>query len=325
MASASSTYSAGYPVSAVNNNERTGAGWAYGGGWNDATSGVFPDWVQINFNGSKTIDRVVVYTLQDNYSNPIEPTDTSTFSIYGLTDFTVQGWNGSAWVVLGIVTGNNLVKRTVTFTPFTTDRIRLNITGARSTWSTLVELEAWDVAAPAIPATTTSLTTSATPATAGTSVRFTATVTGSNPTGSVAFTDGNATIPGCSAVALTGNGNSPTATCSTSSLIAGVHSIIGSYSGDAANAASASTPLAQTITAGAGSSNVALASAGAVASASSTYTRRLPGYRRQQQRAHRRWLGLLAAAGTTPPPACSPIGSRSTSMAARPSIASLPT
>ena len=145
VASASSTYSAGYPVTAVNNNERTGAGWANGGGWNDATSGVFPDWVQINFNGSKTIDRVVVYTMQDNYSNPIEPTDTLTFTIYGITDFTVQGWNGSAWVMLGTVTGNNLVKRTVTFAAFTTDRIRVNITAARSTWSTLVELEAWGI------------------------------------------------------------------------------------------------------------------------------------------------------------------------------------
>ena len=30
----------------------------------------YPDWVQINFNGSKSIDRVVVYTLQDNYAEP---------------------------------------------------------------------------------------------------------------------------------------------------------------------------------------------------------------------------------------------------------------
>jgi hypothetical protein len=28
------------------------------------------------------------------------------------------------------VTGNNLVKRTVNFTPYTTDRIRINITNA---------------------------------------------------------------------------------------------------------------------------------------------------------------------------------------------------
>ena len=53
-----------------------------------------------------------------------------TFSLYGIIDFTVQGWNGSAWVTLATVTGNNLVKRTVTFTAFTTDRIRVNVTNA---------------------------------------------------------------------------------------------------------------------------------------------------------------------------------------------------
>jgi hypothetical protein len=54
-------------VSAINNNERTGANWGNGGGWADGTPGTFPDSVQIAFNGSKTIDRVVLYTLQDNY------------------------------------------------------------------------------------------------------------------------------------------------------------------------------------------------------------------------------------------------------------------
>ena len=58
MALASSTYSAGYPVSAVNDNQRSGAGWGGGGGWKDATSGAFPDWVQISFNGTKSIDRL---------------------------------------------------------------------------------------------------------------------------------------------------------------------------------------------------------------------------------------------------------------------------
>ena len=63
-----------YPVSAINNNERAGTGWNNGGGWADGTPGTFPDWVQITFNGSKTIDRVVVYSLQDNYTQPVEPT-----------------------------------------------------------------------------------------------------------------------------------------------------------------------------------------------------------------------------------------------------------
>ncbi len=103
----------------------------------------FPDWVQINFSGSKTIDHVVVYTVQDNYTSPIEPTDVLTFTKYGVVDFTVQGWNGSAWVTLGTVTGNNLVKRTVNFAAYTTDRIRINITNALANYSRLTEVEAW--------------------------------------------------------------------------------------------------------------------------------------------------------------------------------------
>src|SRR6185295_2605575 len=76
-ASASSTYAPAYPVSAINNNERAGTGWGNGGGSADGTPGTFPDWVQITFNGSKTIDRVVVYSLPDNYSQPVEPTDST--------------------------------------------------------------------------------------------------------------------------------------------------------------------------------------------------------------------------------------------------------
>src|SRR5262249_55062106 len=108
-ASASSSYSAGYPASAINDNQRAGVNPGNGGYWNDATSNVFPDWVQIAFNGAKTINRVVVYSLQDNYLNPVEPTDTQTFSLYGITSFTVQGWDGANWVTLTTVTGNSLV------------------------------------------------------------------------------------------------------------------------------------------------------------------------------------------------------------------------
>ncbi|RFC40423.1 MAG: hypothetical protein DID89_2727546978 [Candidatus Nitrotoga sp. CP45] len=80
VASASSSTSSDYPVSAVNNNQRTGTPWGTGG-WRDATFNAYPDWVQINFSGTKTVDRVVVYTLQDNYTNPIEPTDTLTLAL----------------------------------------------------------------------------------------------------------------------------------------------------------------------------------------------------------------------------------------------------
>src|SRR5207249_2756539 len=96
-------------------------------------------------------------------------------------------------------------------------------------------------------ATTTTLTSSANPSTVGSNVTFTATVTGTNPTGSVNFKDGGTSIAGCSAVALAGSGNSRTAACTTNTLTAGVHSIVATYSGDAANATSSSTALAQTV------------------------------------------------------------------------------
>jgi hypothetical protein len=141
VATASSTSSAYYPAGAVNNNDRKGAG--SGGRWKDATSNAFPDWVQIAFNGSKTIDRVVVYSVQDNFNAPVEPTDTMTFSKYGIKGFQVQGWNGSAWVTLATVSNSNLVKRAVTFTAYTTSKIRISTTAAGDGYSRIVEIEAW--------------------------------------------------------------------------------------------------------------------------------------------------------------------------------------
>ncbi|TMH63374.1 MAG: hypothetical protein E6H55_06095, partial [Betaproteobacteria bacterium] len=65
--------------------------------------------------------------------------------------------------------------------------------------------------------TTTTLVSSANPAPVGANVTFTATVTGNAPTGNIAFTDAGSSIGGCAAVALSGSGNTKTASCSTSS------------------------------------------------------------------------------------------------------------
>ena len=250
VASASSTYGAGFPVAAINNNQRTGIGWGNGGGWNDATGGTFPDWVQVNFSGPATIDRVVVYTLQDNYGNPVEPSDTLTFAAYGVRDFYVQGLSGSNWIALGApVAGNNLVKRTVSFAAVTVSAIRITITNALNSYSRITEVEAWGAAAQSLPSTTTTLASSTNPAIAGASVTFTATVSGTNPSGSVNFTDGGTTLGTCGAVALAGSGNSRSATCSTNGLAVGTHNLVANYGGDSANAASSSTTLSQVITA----------------------------------------------------------------------------
>jgi len=142
-ASASSIYSDSFPASGAIDDNRTGSPWAGGDAWNDGTPNEHPDALQVLFNSMKTIDRVVIYTAQDDAFNPVEPTDTMTFSMHGIQDFTVEAWTGSAWVLLGAVTGNNLVKRTITFPPVAIDRIYVNVTRSADAYTYIAEVEAW--------------------------------------------------------------------------------------------------------------------------------------------------------------------------------------
>jgi hypothetical protein len=93
--------------------------------------------------------------------------------------------------------------------------------------------------------TTTALASSANPAALGAIVTLTATISGAAPTGTVNFKDSGTTIAGCAAVPLA----TGTAACSTSALIAGVHSIVAAFGGDAANAPSTSSALSQVVNA----------------------------------------------------------------------------
>jgi subtilase family serine protease len=92
--------------------------------------------------------------------------------------------------------------------------------------------------------TTTTLTSSLNPAGSGVAVTFTATVTGSNsPSGTVTFNDSSTAI--CRDVAL----SSGVASCQTTTLAVGGHSITAAYSGDSKNLKSTSAVLIETITA----------------------------------------------------------------------------
>ncbi|WP_342616812.1 Ig-like domain repeat protein [Rhodoferax sp. GW822-FHT02A01] len=85
-----------------------------------------------------------------------------------------------------------------------------------------------------------SLVSSLSPAATGASVTFSATVTGSSPSGNVTFSDGATTLGSGSLV-------SGVATFSSNSLAVGSHSITAAYAGDTNNAASTSSALSQTI------------------------------------------------------------------------------
>ena len=110
--------------------------------WHD---GAVPDWLQVDFAGARTISEIDVFSMQDNYTAPAEPTLGMPFTLYGLTDFQVQSWDGTQWVTVpgGSLTGNTQVWRQVLFAPLTTTRIRVNVTGAAMNFSRIVEIEAY--------------------------------------------------------------------------------------------------------------------------------------------------------------------------------------
>ncbi len=145
-ASADSTYtSRNYsPVGAIDG-DRKGINWENGGGWNDNTRDAWPDVLTVNFNGNKSISEIRVYTVQDNFSNPQEPTPAMTAGLYGLLDFDVQYWDGLQWVTVpgGAIRGNDKVMRTITFPDLSTTQIRINVLNARAHFSRITEVEAY--------------------------------------------------------------------------------------------------------------------------------------------------------------------------------------
>jgi YD repeat-containing protein len=145
-ATASSVYPEGnYAAASTINGDRKGLNWGAGGGWNDATVDDLPDWLQVDFNGAKSINEIDVFTLQDNYANPSEPTEAMTFNQWGLTYYEVQYWTGTAWATVpgGSVVGNIKVWRKFTFPALTTQKIRVLASGGANSYSRLTEVEAY--------------------------------------------------------------------------------------------------------------------------------------------------------------------------------------
>ena len=140
-ASASSTFST-FSASYANNGDRFGKGVVDGIGiWTGNNS--LPAWLEIDFSSSKTISEIDVYTVQDDYSNPTYVTESTTFSLYGITNFSIQYWDGASWQTIQTVTGNNKVWKKFTFSPITTSKIRCYITATTDGYPRIVEMEAW--------------------------------------------------------------------------------------------------------------------------------------------------------------------------------------
>ena len=150
IATASSAYSYYHPAAAVNDGILNSKRLSFGGVWADGTYAQYPDWVRVDFNSVRTINRIDVITRPDDFAGT-EPTPDTTFALYGITEFDVQYWTGSVWATVpgGSVTGNNLVWRTFSFPAVTTDRIRVLVNGAGAYGiSFIAEIQAWSALPP---------------------------------------------------------------------------------------------------------------------------------------------------------------------------------
>ncbi len=133
--SASSTH-AGFPVTTLNDGDASTAAWCAGQtghGWNDATSGVFPDDVTATFPVAVQVGRVVIDTLS-----------LSTCPYGGLSDVDVQAEVGGTWSTVASVRGNTAARIEVTFPAVSADALRLHILDSTThDYSRLVEVEAY--------------------------------------------------------------------------------------------------------------------------------------------------------------------------------------
>ena len=144
VASASASFNANYGPSGTNNGDRRGLNWGNGGGWNSPLG--LPQWLEVDFNNTYALNEIDVFTVQDDYTSPSEPTLNMTFTLFGATGFQVQYWNGTQWTDIpsGNVTGNNRVWRQFALSPtINTNKIRILINASRDNYARLVEVEAW--------------------------------------------------------------------------------------------------------------------------------------------------------------------------------------
>lgn len=102
-ASASSVESSFYSAAAVNDGNSSTESWS---GW---AAVEFPAWVELDFGTERTFTRVDVFTKK----------------YYEQKGYTLQYWDGGAWVDIATVSGNTFDHRAHVFAPVTTDRLRV--------------------------------------------------------------------------------------------------------------------------------------------------------------------------------------------------------
>ena len=151
----------------------------------------------------------------------------------GISASGIASWNGSAWSALGGGVAG-------TVNAFAMSGGRLYVGGDFIKAGGKSSLYAAYISMTMTADSTTTVSSGLNPSTYGASVTFTATVSPSDATGTVTFKDGATTLG-------TGTLSGGTATYSTSDLSVSSHTITAEYAGDSGYAASAASPLTQTV------------------------------------------------------------------------------
>ncbi|TDU90368.1 F5/8 type C domain-containing protein [Kribbella voronezhensis] len=135
--SASSEHLPVYPACGAVDGDRDSEHWAKTTGWNDATKGAFPDWLQVTFDQPQSVGRVDLYTLNSKQYPAAG---------YGLKDWDVQAKVGDAWQTVAEVRGNVAGMKSSTFTPVTASAVRVLTLASNEgpTYSRVVELEVYN-------------------------------------------------------------------------------------------------------------------------------------------------------------------------------------
>jgi hypothetical protein len=114
--------------------------------WGGAGSGFFsvtlPTTVTVDFGVTRSITGINVFGLKNPASYTTAPSTADTSTANPLVDFTIDYWNGSSWVNLQTITGNNKTRRDFTFGAVSASKIRVTCTAAPSGFA-IVEIEAW--------------------------------------------------------------------------------------------------------------------------------------------------------------------------------------
>ena len=76
VASAPTALGYGAYVASINNGNQVENGWASPAGWLDTTPNPVPHEIIIDFSDRRSVDTVVIYSMQDNYNNLVTPTNT---------------------------------------------------------------------------------------------------------------------------------------------------------------------------------------------------------------------------------------------------------